>query len=368
MDRRRFLGRGIGALTGLGAAGLVWRTLAQEGRDSALARDMITPATQEAITRGLKYLADNQQGNGSWGSMGFAGNTGVTGLGALAMMASGSQPGRGPHGAHVTRAINYILDQEQRMGPANEQSFLSAPGGGHGPMYAHGFATLALAEAHGMISQPERRRRVREVLGRAVTLIVRSQNREGGWRYTPGSADADISVTICQIMALRAARDAGVAVPGEVAERCITYVKECQDKGSGGFRYQRGGGPTGFARTAAGVVALYSAGLYEGEEVDKGLEFMMKHKPGEDRGFGGEPEFHYFYGHYYAAQAMWIAGGRYWREWYPAIRNEFLASQIRDEGARSSHWTIGRSCPHYCTAMALIVLQIPNNYLPIMRR
>ena len=33
---------------------------------------------------------------------------------------------------------------------------------------------------------------------------------------------------------------------------------------------------------------------------------------------------HYFYGHYYAAQAMWTAGGDYWAEWYPPIRDELL--------------------------------------------
>ena len=47
-----------------------------------------------------------------------------------------------------------------------------------------------------------------EVLTRAVQLIIETQNAEGGWRYHPHRADADLSVTICQIMALRAARNA----------------------------------------------------------------------------------------------------------------------------------------------------------------
>ena len=45
---------------------------------------------------------------------------------------------------------------------------------------------------------------VRTKLQAAVKLIVDSQNPEGGWRYQPVPTDADISVTICQIMALRA--------------------------------------------------------------------------------------------------------------------------------------------------------------------
>jgi hypothetical protein len=167
-------------------------------------------------------------------------------------------------------------------------------------------------------------------------------------------------------MALRAARNAGFAVPKSTADKCIKYVKDCQDlRNTGGFRYQRQGGPAGFARTAAGVVALYSAGLYDGEEVKKGLDYMKRFKPGNNGGgnfFGGEQQ-HYYYGHYYAAQAMWIKGGDYWREWYPAIRNELLS--LRQDGS----WSGGNPfCRHYCTGMALIILQIPNNYLPILQR
>ena len=39
-------------------------------------------------------------------------------------------------------------------------------------------------------------------MSKAVNLIVDTQNAEGGWRYQPQRRDADISVTICQVMAL----------------------------------------------------------------------------------------------------------------------------------------------------------------------
>ena len=71
---------------------------------------------------------------------------------------------------------------------------------------------------------------------------------------------------------------------------------------------------------------------------------------------------HYFYGHYYAVQAMWTAGGDYWTSWYPAIRDELIAAQQND-----GSWDDG-ICPHYATAMACIILQVPNNYLPILQR
>jgi len=216
-------------------------------------------------------------------------------------------------------------------------------------------------------------------LGRAVQLIIDTQNDEGGWRYFPVRNDADISVTICQVMALRAAKNAGFAVPAEVAAKCTRYVERLQDSnGDGGFRYQaaqrNGVGSTGFARTAAGVVALYSAGIYRSRAIDRGLDYLMQRcKPGmphlgqhwQQR----EMVMHYYYGHYYAVQAMWIAGGRYWTEWYPAIRDELVNHPDRTPGDGS--WWARRTlpdCPHYGTAMACIILQVPNNYLPIFQR
>jgi hypothetical protein len=362
-NRRRFLWRGFGMLASLGSGGLLLRGLAQDVQDNP-SRGMITPATQDAIDAGLAALERNQHEDGSFGTNQHRGNVAITSICGLAFMAGGHQPGRGRYGRVVTRALEYILNQEDR----NRPGFLNNPQASfHGPMYGHGFATLFLAEAHGMVNQPQMRTKLRETLDRAVRLIVNTQNTEGGWRYQPIKDQADISVTICQIMALRAARNAGFAVPKKVADDCIKYVKDCQDvRGSGGFRYQRSGGMPGFARTAAGVVALYSAGLYNGPEVEKGLNYMMRFKPGTNIAggfFGGEHEIHYYYGQYYAAQAMWIAGGRYWREWYPAIRNELLSRRMGN-----GFWFDNRFCPHYCTGMALIVLQIPNNYLPILQR
>ena len=154
-----------------------------------------------------------------------------------------------------------------------------------------------------------------------------------------------------------AARNAGIYVPNETIDKCIEYVKKSQND-DGGFMYMLQGGPSAFPRSAAGVVALYSAGIYEGKEVEKGLEYLLRHVP---RG-GFSRESHYFYGHYYAVQAMWHAGGGNWQSWYPAIRDELIERQ-REDGS----W-MDAICAEYGTGMACIILQMPNNYLPIFQR
>jgi hypothetical protein len=370
MPRRRFLVCGLLSGLALAAGGLF--VPAQQGPmpDGSQSKGMINAEAQQAIDKGLAFLARNQNADGSFGTNQHRGNVAITSLAGLAFMAGGNQPGRGKYGQNVTRALQSVLDAEQKAERPgflhNRQAML------HGPMYGHGFGTLFLAEVHGMVHNRDLREKTRAALQRAVDLIIKAQNGQGGWRYQPVPNDADLSVTICQIMALRAARNAGIAVPKSVADKCTKYVRECQDlRGDGGFRYMPHGGPTGFARTAAGVVALYSAGIYKDPALDKGLDYLMTRcKPGNAMNGGGfqrqDMAMHYYYGHYYAVQAMWTAGGKYWSEWYPAVRDELLSHGDRNRNDGS--WYDRRICEHYCTAMACIILQIPNNYLPILQR
>ncbi|ADB17575.1 hypothetical protein Psta_2910 [Pirellula staleyi DSM 6068] len=333
------------ALTTIATPLLAQQSLIEEPNPA----DLIRPATQAAIDRGLAYLAARQQDDGSFGASGYARNTAVVALGGMAFLAGGNTPGRGEYGLETTRAMEFIL------GCSDDSGFISLPtSASHGPMYDHGFATLFLAEVYGMSPDSS----VREKLSRAVKLIIATQNSEGGWRYMPRVHDADISVTICQVMALRAARNAGIYVPSETIDRCVDYVKRSQNA-DGGFMYMLQGGPSRFPRSAAGVVALYSAGIYSGDEIRKGLDYLMQNMPRQE---DLSRDTHALYGHYYGVQAMWQAGGQYWQRWYPAVHDVLLKQQQPD-----GSW-LDLICSEYGTAMACIILQMPNNYLPIFQR
>jgi len=310
---------------------------------------LIKPETQKGIDRGLAWLASRQNDDGSFGGNGYSRNVAVVSLSGLAFLSGGHTPGRGDYGLHVGRCLSYVLQASDDSGFICEPMYTS-----HGPMYDHGFATLFLAEVYGMSPDSE----VRERLAKAVRLIVSTQNTDGGWRYQPKASEADISVTICQVMALRAAKNAGIYVPNETIDRCIDYVKRSQNA-DGGFMYMITGGPSRFPRSAAGIVALYSAGIYEGEEITKGLDYLMSNMPAAE---DFSRDTHAMYGHYYAVQAMWQAGGDYWQRWYPAVHDVLLRQQQED-----GSW-MDLICPEYGTAMACIILQMPNNYLPIFQR
>ncbi len=310
--------------------------------------DELTPEAQAAIDRGLAWLASRQNPDGSFGDNGgYGAISGVTALSGLAFMSAGHLPGRGKYGEVVGKAVEFILNNSQESG-------LLAAEASHGVMYSHGFATLFLGEVYGMSGDE----RVKEKLQKAVRLIHRSQNPEGGWRYMPVPYDADISVTICQVMALRAAHDAGINVDKAVMDKAVAYVRRCQNP-DGGFNYIAGSaGGSAFERSAAGVATLYYAGVFEGDDLKRGLEYIARYQPDQNR---GRSLSHYYYGHYYAAQAMFLAGGEHWKNWYPAVRDELIkARRDKTTGAFS-----GEVNAEYCTACALIVLQMPNRYLPV---
>lgn len=341
--RARMMPSALCALLSLAGA-----ALAQEGDAEKAAAALLIPPAERAVERGLKWLAASQHENGSFGTGMYRGNAAVCALAGMAFMSNGSVPDRGPYGKPLSRCLDYLLENVRASG------FIASGDAGHAPMYGHGFATMFLAECHGMSPRAD----LREKLTKAVRVIVNSQNQDGGWRYQPVRADADISVTVCEIMALRAARNAGLFVPSETIDRSLEYVKRSQNA-DGGFMYMLQGGESAFPRSAAAVVALYSAGIYEGRELVRGLDYVMQFLPDKN---ANRREGYYFYGHYYAAQAAWQAGGDRWRRWYPAIRDELVAQQ-RSEG----FWVApeGNEC---ATAMACIILQIPNNCLPIFQR
>jgi hypothetical protein len=359
LPRRRFLR--VAALGGLGAALAQFSPADDRQNEGVPGDDFITPETQAAIDRGLAYLARVQADDGSYFD-GNGSNVAITGLAGLALMAGGHQPGRGRYGAAVSRAMDYLLTRGHGQTPGYLTA--SETGPGHSGMYQHGFGTLFLAELYGMVPDPDRQKRLRDSLEKAVALIIRAQNREGGWRYQPRPSEADVSVTVAQLMALRAARNAGVFVPKSAVDASVKYIKDCQLE-DGGFCYIRGQRVSGslFPRSAAAVVGLYSAGIYDGREIDRGLKYLARFLPGGRGGFRDpRGETHYYYAHYYAALAMWTAGGQYWLEWFPAIRDDLLAR------ARGGVWNDFQYGGAYATAMACIILQLPNNYLPILQK
>jgi squalene cyclase len=305
----------------------------------------MTEEGKKAVDRALSWLAKKQNTDGSWSDGAYQHNTAVTSFALLALMSQGHLPGQGQYGPQVGKGARFLMAAQRSDG------YLVGVRGGN--MYCHGMATLALAELWGSTGDDS----LKGVVEKAVDLIVRCQSPEGGWRYEPRPSGADISVTIMQVMALRAAKNSGLHVPDQTLKKAIAYINRCYDRPSGGYTYQPGNRAPGFARTAAGICVLYLTGEYDAKEIPRAVEYLKKHT--SDRG-------HYWYGMYYAAHAMYQVGGAEWEDWYRRVSRELLPKQTGD--GSWSRIEFGGVGPVYQTSISVIVLSVPAHYLPIFQR
>jgi hypothetical protein len=298
----------------------------------------------------------------------------VTAFAGMAFLAGGHLPGRGKYGALVQKTVDYVLDHVGENGLITDSGTR---------MYSHALSTLFLAEVYGT----SRKKRIKKGLEDAVHMICDSQNAAGGWRYYLFSPDSDLSITVCQLQALRAARNIGIKVPKSTIDRAVRYVRNSQVKDGGstdglyfykissrrssrGRRRGRGWGrkrkDDHFAINSCAVTALVSAGIYDKELLDPPVDFILKRLADEIDEFGHHYQF--WYGNYYACQALYHADRlvrkNAFRTYYRQIKAHLLDDQeedgrwINDEGPGDT----------FATAVACIVLQVPKQYLPIFQR
>lgn len=344
-----------------GLACLALALLAAPGGDAAAAQEVRTAPGAEPLTeikvvervtaatdRGLAYLAVKQRPDGGW-----VDNQAVNAVALLAFLGRGHVPGRGPYRDVLEKGKRFLLASAKPTGYLAISS---------GRMYEHGLATLALAEMYSMDPDPD----LEEKLRKAVALIIKCQSRLGGWRYEPVPQDQDLSVTVMQIVALRAANNAEIPVPAETIARAIHYVRSCAHP-LGGFGYT---GPSqGPQTSAAGVLSLQLLGKYDDPAIPKTLNYLNQIPI--QWGGGGVQYFYYF--HYYAIQAYYQAGGKEWNNWHPRIRELLLAKQNADgswdapPGTSEHEGAVGPN-KVYWTAMASLVLDIYMHFLPAYQR
>jgi hypothetical protein len=321
----------------------------------------LTREGRASIQMALQMLAVKQRADGSFtGDMGQT--SGIVASAILAWMAAGNLPGEGPYGKQCAKSLDYLL------GTAQNSGLLFKGREDRHVMYHHGLAAICLAEAWGQT----RDKRIHDKLKRAIDLIVRTQNEKGGWRYEPRIKDDDLSATVMQLLALRAAKDAGIVVPKDCIDNAITYVKSCASEkdndGLSGFAYQPHGGKK-WSTTAAGVMSLMLCGQYKEYDMKGPLDYLVKTREKK------EDKEWFIYGHYYGAQAMYQAGGhnekfrQYWMKWYPDISKQIIQGQ-KTSGNERGEYKVGdgKGPPLWQSSMCVLILGIPYRYLPIYQR
>lgn len=303
-------------------------------------KDDLIPAKLESVyKRGLDYLAKTQSAQGAWED-GVGGEPGVVGLAVIAFLAHGEDVNQGPYAKNVRKGIDYILSQQSQTNGYIGNS-----------MYNHGFSTLALAESYAMVDNPK----IAPALRKAVDLILNAQkrNRLGAWRYTPDSSDADTTVSGCQLVALFAARNAGIAIPDHAFKDGLRFLALCRGQdGAYGYTSAVSGRVT---LTAIGVLCQSLARDRESKAYKTSTEFLKGHMDYRDRTYP-------FYFEYYMSQALFQADQDLWHQWN-AKNIEYLSVSQGGDGS----WP-GNQGASFNTAAALLSLALNYRFLPIYEK
>jgi len=328
------------------------------GSGSALATRLppgVNQAAKDAIDRGLAYLARAQDRRGAWTNRAQMGAypVAMTALAGVALLMDGNTTTQGRYAPQVDRAVNYLLRS------ANPNGLISSVDEEARSMYGHGFSMLFLSQIYGVMEEPVRARQIHDVLEKGVVLTGRAQSPAGGWIYTPDSGGDEGSVTVTQVQALRSCRTAGVSVPKDVIDKAMDYLAQSQNS-DGGIRYslRQRGGESRPPLAAAAVCCWYNAGEYDNPRARRALDFAKQRIQGGINNGG-----HDFYMNLYYAQALYIGSDPLWDEYYTKRRDYLLSQQAAD-----GSWNGDGVGDVYGTAVALIILQLPYNQLPIMQR
>ena len=328
-----------------------------------------------SVERAANFLVKMQEDDGSFNDpearQSARNSYAMTALGVLALASIGHQPtDPGKFGLAMNRALTFILRPDRRRG--EEYEYFGYDGS---RMYGHGITTLCLTEMLGMGLSKFQSSRLREVSKKAVRLILSSQKVEkskpiyrGGWRYTPASRDSDLSVTVWQLMALRSAKNAGMAVPREAIEEAVRYLKRSysspRDRQGmpinmrSGCGYMPGQGPE-FATAAAGLLSLQVCGEYDAPEVRGSVAWLANQniKPQGTQWF--------YYGIYYYSQGMRKRGKGIADKAKKTTEDVLLKIQMADgswSGLDGMEKGAGRI---YCTTLSMLSLSVQHHYLPI---
>lgn len=326
----------------------------ETGDHQHLARIKKRDNINEAVDKGLAYLVSQQDPIEGYFKSDKPNVT--TALSCMALMAAGQLPGRSPYGDNLRRGIMYLAGQciKENDGYLGKES--------NSRMYGHGICTLALCEAYGMMQKEEDNRRIREAIGLALKVILKAQVDEkgthyGGWRYEPTSKDADLSVTVWQVLALRSAQNSRIDVPDQAIENAMQYVKQCFHDGEKGFSYQRNSNPSPAMRSA-GVVCMLAMGRNKEEnditQINNSSNFLLTFDPRN----GG----HFFYQSYYVATAANMMGEKHRNALLPKLE-DFLITLQQPNGEFRQH--SGHQGGVYSTSFSIICLCVGYQYLPI---
>lgn len=351
-----------------------------------------TPESEQAVLAGLDWLARHQSVQGGWSCVcltpnplgccdsrfpctmpGSPHDAAHTGMALLAFQAGGHYAfNNAKYSKNVQRGLKWLVQRQGPDGAFAPSSPLLNFGFGTYYMYEHGIATFAIAEACALARANQRNPDPLqlEALRRAVRFIESQQHADGGWRYTPDKqTSGDTSITGWQMLALRTARSAGVAVNPQ----CLKAMEDFFRKN------ELADGRTAYysqlveseATTGVGMLAQQLlAEKPRSDRVRQGAEYLAKYAERTlITTLRTNPDYYLLYN---CTLAMYLAGGEPWQRWNKIVRDAVIGQQIRAGCERGSWAPLDRWGSEggriYSTALAVLTLEVYYRYAPAEKK
>lgn len=316
--------------------------------------EVVPRDVREMYDRGLQYLVKSQSDEGDWKSGGGEQGPGVTGMALMTFLASGEDPNFGLYSNQVRKALRSMIRGQDASTGFFGQS-----------MYHHGFATLGLAEAYGVVDDrnlwpagEQGGRTIGAALELAVRAAITSQKKNsfGGWRYSPDANDADTSVSGAVLVGLLAARNAGIDVPDEAIDRAISYYQSMtSDSGQVAYSGGMGGFDESLARISIASLVYSVSRRKDVPQHKTTLAYLT--------GRLEQPANSYQeYTRYYEAQALFQGDVKAWERW-----NKLLVRQLKQQQQPDGSFR-GDFGQDVSTALSLLALALNYRFLPIYER
>jgi hypothetical protein len=276
----------------------------------------------------------------------------------MTLFAEGSLPRVGYSGKQLDKGIGFLLTCSKEDGLiVAKDTYI------HGPMYDHTWATFVLLEAYGNCPWYAD---IQTKISRGLQATLKAQKPDGGWRYTTSPLGAsDSSVTASVLNTLRVARISGFAIPEQQILKGQQFIERCgkpyRPEDEGTFNYRETGERGSQSIAAAGLLALFSRGLYNHEYVKPCTDrIAYEYRRAHIEDFKDSPRFRYFhFGCYYVSQAMYQAGDEFWIPWYRKFATVMKETQAENGAFRDRN---GNTV--YPTAICALILQAPLGYMP----
>jgi hypothetical protein len=340
--------------------------------ESAEVMAPVDPArVQAAVAGGLKWLADHQVKDGpdagSWECRQYP--SAVASFAGLAFLANGHMPGRGKYSNEVTRALNYV------KAGMTQDGYLGLQGNS---MYVHAICTLFGLSCLGMSADLKDDQELAEWCRKSLKVITQAQKipkrngEQGGWRYSPSTSESDLSVTSWQMLTLHSARQCGYPVDPACLQEGLRYIDSGWKEvggGIGGYVYRPGVSKEPEAGMSGSAIFIKSL-IEPDADMSKIREYLRQFPPA----WGG-PYYngYYYFVSFYLSQGMLQQGGSDWESYSAALQKVLLDHQEGD-----GHWGFpsdnrpiegdGGVGSTYATAMAVLMLSLEKQYLPMYQR